>query len=73
MERPAVVSALETFLESVSTVLSSEPEEQAHAQEWMETVGLDFSPEHFNRETLHKAVEDRVNQATWIDRMLSDF
>ncbi len=73
MERPAVVSSLETFLESVSNVLGAEPDELAHAEDWLETVGMDCRPTHFNRETLRKKVEERVNQATWTDRMVLDY
>lgn len=73
LERPAVVSALETFFESVATLLAHETEEEEHAAEWLETVGLDCRPSKFDKDSLNKIVTERVNQATWIDRMMMDY
>ncbi|MBI1841127.1 MAG: hypothetical protein HYR88_09780 [Verrucomicrobia bacterium] len=73
LERPSLVSSMECFFELFTGLLAREPGDPDQMRAWMGAVGLKSDAPLRSPLEVERMVVDRVNQATWTDKMLLDF
>ena len=73
LERAALVSSLTRFLEMSFDGLRESSVDQAEQSVWLRALALPHPPAQVDCLKPDELVQDRINQATWVDRMLMDF
>lgn len=72
-ERASLVSSLETFFQRFFSLTDEDTDDSDQLKAW--TLAVGFKSSTFAREPsdVRRMVIDRINQATWTDKMLLDF
>jgi hypothetical protein len=73
VERAALVSSLSRFFEMSFEVLRESSSDQTTRTSWTRALALSNPLPSVDSTATAELVQDRINQATWVDRMLMDF